>query len=57
MTEVYLNQGTYVKSFYTVMLNPSAVKINLMGNKDKRLHHKILWKNAVPKILSENYKK
>lgn len=27
MTDIYINQGTYVKSFYTVMMMPSSVKI------------------------------
>lgn len=57
MTETYLDSGTYVKSFHSVMYNPSCVKINLMGNKNKRIHHKIMWNNAVPKILSESLKK
>lgn len=57
LTELYLDQGTYVKSFYSVMFCPSFVKISVMGNNDKRIHHKIKWKNAVPKILSEDYKK
>jgi len=57
MTELYLDSGTYVKSFYTVMLAPSSTKIAPMGFKHKRLHHKILWNNAVPLILNESYKK
>jgi hypothetical protein len=28
-----------------------------MGVKERRLHHKILWKNTVPYILDEKYKK
>lgn len=57
LTEFYLDGGTYVKSFYTVLFNPSCTKINLMGNKNKRLHHMIKWNNAVPKLLQENIKK
>lgn len=57
MTEAYLEGGTYVKSFYTVMMAPSCVKVGMMGDKHKRLHHKIRWKNAVPVILSEEVKK
>lgn len=30
MTELYLDSGTYVKSFYSVMYAPSCVKISLM---------------------------
>lgn len=57
LTEFYLDGGTYVKSFYTVLFSPSCTKINLMGNKNKRLHHMIKWNNAVPVILDEKYKK
>lgn len=57
MTEVYLDGGTYLKSFYSVISCPSAVKISLMGATNKRIHHKINWNNCVPKILSEKYKK
>ena len=57
MTEVYLDGGTYLKSFYLVISCPSAVKISLMGASNKRVHHKIYWNNCVPKILSEKYKK
>lgn len=57
LTDIYLAQGTYVKSFYSVMANPSAVQINLMGNKHRRLHHVISWGKAVPKIISDKYKK
>jgi hypothetical protein len=57
MTELYLDSGTYVKSFYTVMINPSSCYIKPMGDKHKRLHHAIKWENAVPKIISELNKK
>ena len=56
-TDVYKNEGTYVKSFYSVMYNPSSVKVGLMGAKNMRLHHKINWNKSVPKILEEKYKK
>lgn len=57
LTEMYLELGTYVKSFYTVMMAPYCTTIKEMGCKHKRLHHKINWNRAVPKILSEDYKK
>ena len=57
LTEFYLSKGTYVKSFYTVLFSPSCININLMGNKNKRLHHRVKWNNAVPKIIEEKYKK
>lgn len=57
MTEFYLNNGTYVKSFYSVIYSPSCVKVTEMNSRHKRLHHKVSWNNAVPKILNEQYKK
>ena len=57
MTELYLDSGTYVKSFYTVMFSPSSCYIKPMGDKHIRLHHAIKWDNAVPKIISEEHKK
>lgn len=57
LTTIYLDMGTYVKSFYSVIASPSSVKISKMGNKDLRIHHKIKWANTVPCILDESYKK
>lgn len=57
LTEFYLDGGTYIKSFYTIIFNPSAVKISLMGVRDRRLHHFVLWKNAVPQIIEEKWRK
>lgn len=57
MTDIYLDAGTYIKSFYTVMYMPSCVKIRLMGTAHKRLHHSIRWRNAVPMILPQDLKK
>jgi len=57
LTEIYLSKGTYVKSFYSVMYTPSAVKVNLMGDKHMRLHHRVKWASAVPFIINEKHKK
>ena len=57
MTDEYLHSGTYVKSFYSVMMCPSAVKIAVMGNKEMRIHHLVHWRNAVPQIVSEQYRR
>lgn len=57
MSDVYLSAGTYLKSFYTVMLCPSFVTIADMGEQHRRVHHHIKWRNAVPVILSEQYRK
>ena len=53
LTEIYLELGTYVKSFYSVIAAPSCVKVALMGNNQARIHHQVTWKNAVPKIIRE----
>ena len=57
MTDIYLDNGTYVKSFYTVIFSPSCCTIKPMGDTNKRLHHSINWENAVPKIIRETLKK
>lgn len=61
MTELYLDSGTYVKSFYSIMYHPSSVKIGLLrdgnGSNGGRLHHQIAWKNTTPMILRESLKK
>lgn len=57
LTEIYLDLGTYVKSFYSVMYAPSCVKIQEMGVSHKRLHHRVKWKYAVPEIVSPIHKK
>lgn len=56
-TEAYKSFGTYVKSFYSVIAAPNCCKIDLMGQTNKRIHHKINWNNAVPKIIDEKFKK
>jgi hypothetical protein len=57
LTEIYLDLGTYVKSFYSVLYAPSCVSITEMGNNDKRIHHQISWRHAVPMILDEQHRK
>ena len=57
MTDIYLECGTYVKSFFSVIVAPSCVKIAEMGQTHKRLHHLVNWENAVPKIISSSFKK
>lgn len=51
MTDVYIDNGTYLKSFYSVMYHPSGVKVAMMGDKHKRLHHRIDWNATAPKIV------
>lgn len=55
MTDIYKKNGTYRKSFYSVMCCPSFVKVSAMGITDFRIHHAISWNNAVPKLLSERW--
>lgn len=57
MSETYLDNGTYQKSFFTVMYGPSYTDIKYMGRTNKRLHHRINWKTAVPVIIEEKHKK
>ena len=57
MSDIYLNNGTYVKSFYTVMYSPSCTSIKLMRSIHPRLHHSISWNNTVPMIIEEKHKK
>lgn len=56
MTDIYLDNGTYVKSFYTVIFSPSSCKVKPMGDTHMRLHHAIDWERAVPKIVRESLK-
>lgn len=56
MSEAYLASGTYVKTFYTVMTGPSYAVATITPSM-KRIHHKISWNNAVPKIIDESHKK
>lgn len=57
MSDAYLKSGTYVKSFYTVMCRPDCTVVNFMGSTNKRFHHLISWKFAVPLIIDEKHKK
>lgn len=57
MTDAYLKYGTYVKSFTTVMMHPSGVKVSIMSTKKSRIHHLITWDNTAPVIIDEKYKK
>jgi hypothetical protein len=62
MTEMYMGSGTYVKSFYSVMYQPSCVKIGAMHRTGEsmvapRIHHKIDWNACAPKILREEHQK
>lgn len=57
LSEMYLDYGTYVKSFFSVMYNPSCVKVGELVDRSRRLHHRVSWNNAVPCIVREEYQK
>ena len=57
LTDLYTDYGTHLKSFFTVMYNPSCTKISEIGVVVRRIHHNINWEHAVPKIISDRYKK
>ena len=57
MTDEYALTGTYVKSFHSVLMHPSGVKVSMMNSNNPRLHHQIKWNNTTPCILDDKYKK
>lgn len=57
LTDIYCEQGTWYKSFYSVMMSPSCVKVAMMGTKHQRMHHNVSWNNCTPKIINERWKK
>lgn len=57
LTDIYLDVGTYVKSFYTILYAPSCASLmRLHDRADDRIHHRVSWRNAVPKIVPESTK-
>lgn len=40
MTEAYQESGTYLKTFYSVMSMPSAIKVGMMYSRHQRIHHR-----------------
>lgn len=57
MSGLYIDSGTYVKSFYSVIFSPQAVKVAEMGAHHRRMHHRVDWNACTPKILSDRYRK
>lgn len=57
MSDIYKLQGTYIKSFTTVLMQLSNVKVSMMNANHKRIHHSINWINTTPMIINEKYKK
>lgn len=57
-TDAYLDFGTYVKSFFTVMQQPSSVKIAMLrGQINSRVHHSVRWRHTTPMIVRESLRK
>jgi hypothetical protein len=57
LTNIYKDQGTYIKSMYSVINAPSAVKVKNMVVGEKRLHHIIDYNACAPKIIRETHRK
>jgi hypothetical protein len=60
LTERYLDEGTYVKSFYSVMIEPSCVRVGELVDHNSphpRIHHDINWENTAVRIIHEKHKK
>ena len=59
MSELYLDQGTYIKSFYSVIYTPSAVRVGTFADHRSphpRYHHSINWNHCAAKIISDRYR-
>jgi hypothetical protein len=56
MTDEYALAGTYIKSFHSVLMHPSGVKVSMMSSNNPRLHHSIKWINTTPMIINEKYR-
>lgn len=57
MTDVYNDSGTYLKSFSSVIVYPSGVKVALLKSRHQRMHHNVIWANVAPKILAEKWRR
>lgn len=56
MTDIYRDNGTYRKSFYSVLCGPSWAKVSreILSH---RIHHKIEFSYCSPKLLSSKWQK
>ena len=59
MTEMYEQEGTYLKSFTSVMRCPSGVKVSHLAdrNQNPRIHHRVTYKNVAPEFVSASHRK
>lgn len=56
MTDIYVDSGTYVKSFYSVIANPAAAKVSVLcdysaNTPRPRFHHNCAQNHYAPKII------
>lgn len=57
MTEDYQNAGTWAKTAYSILRRPDAVRGQALGPVNWRVHHRIDWRLAVPRIIRAEWKK
>jgi hypothetical protein len=57
LTDIYRDQGTYIKSMYSVLYAPACVKVKNMVVGEKRLHHIVDYERCCPKIIREQHRK
>lgn len=58
MSDVYLDGGTYVKSFYSIMNCPSAVTMRMMGYRSYRVHHLVNdYHQIAPAVIRAEHRK
>ena len=57
LADIYKQDGTFVKSFYSVMCRPDCVKVAAMGRKFMRMHHNVEWGCCAPQIINEKWRK
>jgi hypothetical protein len=57
LTDIYRDQGTYIKSMYSVLYAPACVKVKNMVVGEKRLHHIVDYDRCCPKIIREEHRK
>jgi len=60
MSDLYLDAGTYIKTFYSVIIAPSAARVGQLSDPRSphvRIHHAINGDACYPKILREDHRK
>lgn len=60
LTDLYLDLGTYAKTFYTVLYAPACCKVSTLSDPRSphlRIHHLINWNATAPKIVRESVRK